>query len=38
VIIAAPDSLSGRHSLTFRVETIDGQASETVDSSFFGPM
>ncbi|MGY1457592.1 MULTISPECIES: 4Fe-4S dicluster domain-containing protein [unclassified Luteimonas] len=38
VIIAAPDSLKGRHSLTFRVETIDGEASETVDSSFFGPM
>lgn len=38
VIVAAPDSLTGRHSLTFRVETSTGDASETVDSSFFGPM
>ncbi|MBB1471980.1 4Fe-4S binding protein [Luteimonas sp. MC1782] len=38
VVIAAPDSLKGRHALSFRVETIDGEASETVDSSFFGPM
>ena len=38
VIVAAPDSLTGRHALTFRVETLDGEASETVDSSFFGPM
>ncbi|MBJ7574154.1 4Fe-4S dicluster domain-containing protein [Luteimonas sp. MC1828] len=38
VIVVAPDSLKGRHSLTFRVETAAGDASETVDSSFFGPM
>jgi hypothetical protein len=38
VIITAPDSLKGRHPLAFRVETVDGDASETVDSSFFGPM
>ena len=38
VIVAAPDSLTGRHPLTFRVETSTGEASETVDSSFFGPM
>src|SRR5690606_7558913 len=38
VILGAPDSLKGRHPLTFRVETVDGEASETVDSSFFGPM
>jgi polyferredoxin len=38
VVVAAPDSLRGRHPLSFRVESGDGQASETVDSSFFGPM
>src|SRR5690606_37735523 len=38
VTLAAPDSIKGRHSLTFRVESIDAEASETVDSSFFGPM
>ncbi|NLA68389.1 MAG: cytochrome c oxidase accessory protein CcoG, partial [Gammaproteobacteria bacterium] len=38
VIVAAPDSVKGRQPLVFHVESADGGASETVDSSFFGPL
>lgn len=38
VVVAAPASVKGRHALQFRIETADGEASATVDSSFFGPM
>ncbi|MEN1956495.1 4Fe-4S dicluster domain-containing protein [Luteimonas changyuni] len=38
VVVTAPDSLAGRQPLQFRVETVDGGTSETVDSSFFGPI
>jgi polyferredoxin len=37
VTLSAPDSLHGRHDIGFIVERVDGAASETVVSSFFGP-
>jgi polyferredoxin len=38
VVVAAPAGVRGRHPLRFHVETVDGDTSEIVDSSFFGPM
>jgi polyferredoxin len=38
VSVDAPESIKGRHTLRFVVETADGRVRETVDSSFFGPM
>ena len=37
VTLSAPDSLHGRHDIEFVVERIDGEASKTVASTFFGP-
>ena len=36
--VTAPASVQGRHELRFVVESADGKARETVDSSFFGPL
>ena len=38
LVVIAPEGVSGRHELQFQVESVDGKASETVDSSFFGPV
>lgn len=38
VTAVAPDSLSGRHPVRFRIERSDGQAQTSIDSSFFGPL
>jgi cytochrome c oxidase accessory protein FixG len=38
LVVSAPAGVSGRHELQFQVESVDGKASETVDSSFFGPV
>ena len=36
--VSGPAGVGGRHALRFRIDAIDGDARETVDSSFFGPM
>src|SRR5690606_1457231 len=38
VELTAPGDTRGRHEVTFVIESADGSARETVDSSFFGPM
>ena len=38
VELTAPADTRGRHDVTFVIESADGSARETVDSSFFGPM
>jgi len=38
VVLAAPASIKGRQDVVFTVRSEDGAASETVDSTFFGPM
>ncbi len=38
VELTAPGDTRGRHDVTFVIESADGSARETVDSSFFGPM
>ena len=38
VELTAPAETTGRHDVTFVIESADGSARETVDSSFFGPM
>jgi hypothetical protein len=38
VTIAGPANIRGRHAVQLDVRARDGSASETVDSSFFGPM
>ena len=38
VVVSAPDGVSGRHELRFRIQSSDGEAAAAVDSSFFGPM
>jgi len=38
VIVAAPDSIGGRHEVRFHVENVDGTAARTIDSSYFGPV
>ncbi|MFA6986250.1 MAG: 4Fe-4S dicluster domain-containing protein [Arenimonas sp.] len=38
VSLSAPDSLHGKQTVTFKVETLDGQARRSVPSSFFGPL
>lgn len=37
LVIAAPADVSGRHEITFVIESADGQVRQEVDSSFFGP-
>ncbi|RFP61292.1 4Fe-4S binding protein [Luteimonas weifangensis] len=36
--VGAPATLRGRHALRFVIETSDGSARQSVDSTFFGPM
>ena len=38
VVLVSHDGVSGRHEIRFVIESSDGSARETVDSSFFGPM
>ena len=38
LVVSAPGDVSGRHDLRFRIQSSDGEASASVDSSFFGPM
>ena len=38
LIVTAPAATQGRQALRFRIHAIDGTSSETVDSSFFGPL
>jgi len=38
LVVTAPASTQGRQALRFRINSVDGSASETVDSSFFGPL
>lgn len=38
VVLVAREGASGRNEVRFVVESIDGAARESVDSSFFGPM
>ena len=38
LIVTAPAATQGRQALRFRIHAIDGTSTETVDSSFFGPM
>ena len=38
LIVTAPASVRGRQSLRFIITSTDGGSSETVDSSFFGPL
>lgn len=38
LVVTAPESLKGRHELSFHVRSADGSAQETVESSYFGPM
>jgi hypothetical protein len=38
VTVGGPAEIRGRHAVHFDVRARDGSASETVDSSFFGPM
>ena len=38
VVLSAPASIKGRQDLVFTVRSVDGEASETVESTFFGPM
>jgi polyferredoxin len=38
VVLSAPASVTGRQDVVFTVRSEDGAASETVDSTFFGPL
>lgn len=38
VVLAAPASVKGRQDVVFTVRSEDGAVSETVDSTFFGPL
>ena len=38
LIVTAPAATRGRQALHFRIHALDGTSSETVDSSFFGPL
>jgi polyferredoxin len=38
VVLSAPASVKGRQDVVFTVRSQDGAASETVDSTFFGPL
>src|SRR3546814_11805026 len=38
VVLSAPASIKGRQDVVFTIRSVDGEASETVDSTFFGPM
>jgi cytochrome c oxidase accessory protein FixG len=38
LIVTAPATARGRQTLRFNIQATDGSASETIDSSFFGPM
>ncbi len=38
VVVAAPATTHGRQPLRFLIDSTDGASSETVDSSFFGPL
>ena len=38
VVVTGPDTVVGRHDLRFRIESIDGKTSKTVESSYFGPL
>jgi len=37
LLVTAPDTLRGRHEVTFVVAAVDGTLTTTVDSTFFGP-
>ena len=37
VTLTAPDSIKGRQSVRFTIESANGQTHKDVDSSFFGP-
>ena len=36
--LSGPNTVRGKQAVTFEVEALDGQARESVPSSFFGPM
>ena len=36
--LSAPSTVHGKQAVTFEIEALDGQARESVPSSFFGPM
>ncbi|GAA3918380.1 4Fe-4S dicluster domain-containing protein [Luteimonas lutimaris] len=38
VVLSAPESVRGRQDVVFTIRSEDGAASETVESTFFGPM
>ena len=38
LVVTAPANTRGRQALSFRIHSSDGTSSETVDSSFFGPL
>jgi len=38
LVVTAPANTRGRQALSFRIDSTDGTSSETVDSSFFGPL
>src|SRR3546814_2765130 len=38
VVLSAPASIKSRQDVVFTIRSVDGEASETVDSTFFGPM
>ena len=38
LIVTAPAAAQGRQALRFRIHSIHGTSTETVDSSFFGPL
>ncbi len=38
LVVTAPAATQGRQALRFRIQSTDGTSTETVDSSFFGPL
>jgi polyferredoxin len=38
VVVTAPDSVAGRHAVSFQIESTDGSTRKTVESSYFGPL
>src|SRR3546814_18867626 len=38
VVLSAPASVKGLQDVVFTIRSVDGQDSDTVESTFFGPM
>jgi polyferredoxin len=38
LVVHAPASVTGRHAMRFVIDSTDGRVSESVESSFFGPL